>query len=219
MLARFCVLSRLKEHENSNLFPRCASMTARSLKDTDPRPSGAGIQGRRRRRRRHDGVSTRFAFKVLSETFNFDTEEVAADPVHLMYVLEQAIRREQFPTRSRSAISSSSRPSWRRAMPNSSATRSRRPISNPIRLRPEPVRPLRRLCRRLDRGPGLQGSRHRPAAGPRAAEPGAVQDREAGGHRQSEGLPQRGREVRAALARQQRRQESRPGPPMRRSAR
>jgi serine protein kinase len=44
-----------------------------------------------------DGISTRFAFKVLSNTFNFDTVEVAADPVHLMYVMEQAIRREQFP--------------------------------------------------------------------------------------------------------------------------
>jgi serine protein kinase len=43
------------------------------------------------------GISTRFAFKVLSETFNYDTEEVAADPVHLMYVLEQSIKREQFP--------------------------------------------------------------------------------------------------------------------------
>ncbi len=42
------------------------------------------------------GVSTRFAFKVLSETFNHDTEEIAADPVHLMYVVEQAIKREQF---------------------------------------------------------------------------------------------------------------------------
>ena len=37
---------------------------------------------------------------------------------------------------------------------------------------------------------------------PRAAEPGADQDREAGRHRQPEGLPQRGGEVRAALARQ-----------------
>jgi serine protein kinase len=44
-----------------------------------------------------DGVSTRFAFKVLAATFNHDTVEVAADPVHLMYVLEQAIRREQLP--------------------------------------------------------------------------------------------------------------------------
>jgi predicted Ser/Thr protein kinase len=30
-------------------------------------------------------MSTRFAYKVLSETFNFDTSEVAADPVHLMF--------------------------------------------------------------------------------------------------------------------------------------
>jgi hypothetical protein len=75
------------------------------------------------------------------------------------------------------------------------------------RLRPEPVRPLRRLCRRLDRGSGLQGPRHRPAARPRAAQPGTDQDREAGRHRQPEGLPQRGREVRAARAGQQRRQE------------
>ena len=44
-----------------------------------------------------NGISTRFAFKVLSETFNYDTEEVACDAVHLMYVLEQSIKREQFP--------------------------------------------------------------------------------------------------------------------------
>jgi len=44
-----------------------------------------------------DGASTRFAYKILSETFNFDTPEVAADPVHLLYVTEQSIRREQLP--------------------------------------------------------------------------------------------------------------------------
>ena len=43
------------------------------------------------------GISTRFAFKTLSKTFNFDTDEVAADPIHLMYVLEDNIKREQFP--------------------------------------------------------------------------------------------------------------------------
>ena len=43
------------------------------------------------------GMSTRFAFKILSQTFNFDSHEVAADPVHLMHVLENAIKREQFP--------------------------------------------------------------------------------------------------------------------------
>ena len=44
-----------------------------------------------------DGVSTRFAFKVLAATFNHDTSELGADPVHLMYALEQSIRREQLP--------------------------------------------------------------------------------------------------------------------------
>ena len=43
-----------------------------------------------------EGLSTRFAFKILSRVFNFD-QEVAANPVHLFYVLERQIEREQFP--------------------------------------------------------------------------------------------------------------------------
>jgi serine protein kinase len=43
------------------------------------------------------GLSTRFAFKALSKVFNFDHREVAANPVHLMYVLEQQIEQEQYP--------------------------------------------------------------------------------------------------------------------------
>jgi serine protein kinase len=97
MLARFCVMTRLKEHENSNLYSKMRVYDGEKLKDTDPKAKSAqeyrdsaGVD------EGMTGISTRFAFKVLSETFNFDTEEVAADPVHLMYVLEQAIRREQY---------------------------------------------------------------------------------------------------------------------------
>jgi serine protein kinase len=43
-----------------------------------------------------EGLSTRFAFKILSRVFNFDSQEVAANPVHLFYVLERQIEREQF---------------------------------------------------------------------------------------------------------------------------
>ena len=96
MLAQFSVLTRLKEHENSSLFSKMRVYDGESLKDTDPHAKtiqeyrdAAGIN------EGMDGMSTRFAYKVLSETFNFDTHEVAADPVHLMFVLEQAIRREQ----------------------------------------------------------------------------------------------------------------------------
>ena len=49
------------------------------------------------------GLSTRFAFKVLSKVFNFDHREVAANPVHLMYVLEQQIAQEQYPPKSTKA--------------------------------------------------------------------------------------------------------------------
>src|SRR5438034_33242 len=98
ILSRFSVLSRLKSHENSNLYSKMRVYDGESLKDTDPRTKSsqeyrdaAGVD------EGMDGISTRFAFKVLSGTFNFDTQEVAADPVHLMYVLEQSIWREQFP--------------------------------------------------------------------------------------------------------------------------
>jgi serine protein kinase len=97
MLARFSALSRLKKHENSNLFSKLRVHDGESLKETDPR---ARSLQEYRDAAGHDegmeGISTRFAFKVLAATYNHDTSEVAADPVHLMYVLEQAIRREQF---------------------------------------------------------------------------------------------------------------------------
>jgi len=98
MMAQFSVLSRLKEHENSNLFSKMRVYNGETLKDVDPKAKSmqeyrdaAGMD------EGMNGVSTRFAFKVLAETFNFDHEEVAADPVHLMYVLEQSIRRARLP--------------------------------------------------------------------------------------------------------------------------
>ena len=98
MLARFTVLSRLKRHENSTIFAKMRVYDGESLKETDPRArslqeykDAAGVE------EGMDGASTRFAFKVLAATFNHDTTEIAADPVHLMYVLEQSIRRDQLP--------------------------------------------------------------------------------------------------------------------------
>ncbi len=105
MMARFSVLSRLKEHENSNAFAKMRVYNGESLKEVDPKArtmqeykDAAGVD------EGMEGISTRFAFKVLAATFNHDTQEVAADPVHLMYVLEQAIRREQFPQESENKL-------------------------------------------------------------------------------------------------------------------
>ncbi len=98
ILSRFTVSTRLAEHENSPLYTKMRVYDGENLKDIDPKAKSvqeyrdaAGVD------EGMTGVSTRFAFKVLSETFNYDTKQIAADPVHLMYVLEQAIRRQQFP--------------------------------------------------------------------------------------------------------------------------
>ena len=98
MMAQFAVLSRLKEPENSSIFSKMQVYDGENLKDTDPKAKSrteyadyAGVD------EGMTGLSTRFAFKILSKVFNFDSTEVAANPVHLLYVLEQAVSREQFP--------------------------------------------------------------------------------------------------------------------------
>lgn len=98
MMAQFSVLSRLKEPENSSIYSKMRVYDGENLKDTDPRAKSyqeyrdfAGVD------EGMTGLSTRFAFKIVSKVFNFDHREVAANPVHLMYVLEQQIEQEQFP--------------------------------------------------------------------------------------------------------------------------
>src|SRR3954464_1728043 len=98
MMSQFAMLTRLKEPENSSLYSKMLIYDGENLKDTDPRAKSyqeyrdyAGVD------EGMSGISTRFAFKILSKVFNFDPAEVAANPVHLMYVLEQQIEREQFP--------------------------------------------------------------------------------------------------------------------------
>ncbi|MEB0140280.1 MULTISPECIES: PrkA family serine protein kinase [unclassified Undibacterium] len=97
MMAQFAILSRLKEPENSSIYSKMLVYDGENLKDTDPKAKShqeyadyAGVD------EGMNGLSTRFAFKILSKVFNFDNTEVAANPVHLLYVLEQQIEREQF---------------------------------------------------------------------------------------------------------------------------
>lgn len=98
MLAQFAVLTRLKEPQNSSIYSKMRVYNGETLKDTDPKAKSyqeykdfAGVD------EGMSGVSTRFAFKILSRVFNFDHTEVAANPVHLLYVLEKQIEQEQYP--------------------------------------------------------------------------------------------------------------------------
>jgi len=98
MMAQFSVLTRLKEPENSSIFSKMRVYDGENLKDTDPKAKSvqeyrdyAGVD------EGMSGISTRFAFKILSQVFNFDHTEVAANSVHLLYVLEKQIIREHLP--------------------------------------------------------------------------------------------------------------------------
>ncbi len=80
-LSRFSILSRLKEPENSSIYSKMRVYDGESLKDTDPKAKSyqeyrdyAGVD------EGMNGLSTRFAFKILSRVFNFDHVEVAGQP-------------------------------------------------------------------------------------------------------------------------------------------
>ncbi|HSW13040.1 MAG TPA: PrkA family serine protein kinase [Solimonas sp.] len=98
MMSQWSVLTRLKEPENSSITSKMRVYDGENLKDTEPGAKSlqeyrdyAGVD------EGMSGMSTRFAYKVLSAVFNYDQTEVAANPVHLMYVLEQRILREHLP--------------------------------------------------------------------------------------------------------------------------
>jgi serine protein kinase len=98
IMSQFSVLSRIKEPENSSVYSKMRVYNGENLKDTDPKAKSyqeyrdfAGVD------EGMSGLSTRFAFKILSKVFNFDHTEVSANPVHLFYVLERQLEQEQYP--------------------------------------------------------------------------------------------------------------------------
>ena len=97
-LAEFMVLTRLREPENSTIFAKMKVYNGENVKDTMPmakpfeeyKEAGGIDEGM-------TGLSTRFGFKIISQTFNLRPEEVQANPIDLMYVLEEALKREHLP--------------------------------------------------------------------------------------------------------------------------
>jgi serine protein kinase len=97
MLAKFFVLSRIEPLANSKLTSKMIAYNGESLKAKDS--NGKSLQEYKELASIDEGMSglsTRFAFKVLSKVFNFDGKELAANPVHLMHVLRTSIRQEGF---------------------------------------------------------------------------------------------------------------------------
>jgi serine protein kinase len=102
MMAQFSVLTRLKVPENSSIYSKMRVYDGETLKDVDPKAKS--LQEYRDYAGPEEGMagmSTRFSYKVLSAVFNYDQAEIAANPVHLMYVLEQRLAREDLPEETR----------------------------------------------------------------------------------------------------------------------
>lgn len=97
-LAEFMVLTRLRDPENSTIYAKMKVYNGENVKDTMPMAKpfdeyrdAAGVD------EGMTGLSTRFGFKIISQTFNLRPEEVQANPIDLMYVLEEALKREHLP--------------------------------------------------------------------------------------------------------------------------
>ncbi len=98
MLAQWMILTRLKEPENSSLYAKLRVYNGENVKDTMPNAKpheeyreAAGVN------EGMEGMSTRFAFKVLSAVFDLRPEAFQANPIDLMYVIEEAIKKEALP--------------------------------------------------------------------------------------------------------------------------
>lgn len=95
MLAQWSILTRLKPHENSTPWAKLRVYNGDNVKDTMPnakpyeeyRDAAGNDEGM-------NGMSTRFAFKVLSSVYDLRPEEQQANPIDLMFVLEQAVKKE-----------------------------------------------------------------------------------------------------------------------------
>lgn len=95
MLAQWMILTRLKDHDNSTLYAKLRVYNGENVKDTMPNAKPyeeyrdtAGVD------EGMNGMSTRFAFKILSSVFDLRPEEFQANPIDLMYVIEEAIKKE-----------------------------------------------------------------------------------------------------------------------------
>lgn len=98
LLATFTVVSRLHAKSDEDIQIKSKIYNGEDVKAKVNNPKSmqvykdeAGIgEGMR-------GISPRFGFKVLSKTFNFDPEEIAACPIHLFEVLRHSVEQEDLP--------------------------------------------------------------------------------------------------------------------------
>lgn len=98
LLAQFSVLTRLESPKSSNVVTKMRVYNGENIREKDShaksfqeyKDAATADEG-------FSGISTRLAYKILAEVYNFDADEIAADPVHLLYVLEKTVLNSRFP--------------------------------------------------------------------------------------------------------------------------
>jgi serine protein kinase len=97
-LAQFSVMSRLVPSDHSNREVKMRIYNGENLKHKNPDAKNVPEYHKEAHLSGFDegfsGISTRFAFKILAQTFNNDPEEVAADPLHLLLILSDRVKQE-----------------------------------------------------------------------------------------------------------------------------
>jgi serine protein kinase len=92
MLAKFAILTRLDDPENSSLYAKLLTYNGDEVRDRYAQTKSVPeYREQASHKEAFTGCSTRTAFKILAEVFNYDDSEIAADPVHLLVVIEDYI--------------------------------------------------------------------------------------------------------------------------------
>lgn len=97
-LAKFSVMSRLAPSSHSKRDVKMKIYNGENLKHKNPDAKNIPEYKKESHENNIDegfsGISTRFAFKILAQTFNHDIEEVGANPLHLLLILNNRIKQE-----------------------------------------------------------------------------------------------------------------------------
>ncbi len=101
VLAQFSCMSRLKEPANHSLWSKLRVYNGENLREKDAKAKSYQEYRDDPENREegffHPAISTRWAFKRLSQCFNRDPHEIAADPIHMLHVLLTEIEKDMTP--------------------------------------------------------------------------------------------------------------------------
>jgi len=149
------------KHENSTCSRKCGSMTVKASRN--PIRKARSVQANSMRSTKHGGLDALCIQGSGSQRLITTPLNLALIPVHLMYALEQSIRREQLPEEVEKRYLVFIKAEARAALCGIHRPRDPESLSGILfGLRSKPCSIVCGSCRCLDRRSGLQGPRYRP---------------------------------------------------------